>query len=388
MKLKKYLKIVSIIIIFICIICTIKLLTKVEVTLKDDLTVHFNENKKVSDYILNINGNIIDDYEIDTTKVGKKEVKFSFINEYHIKVKYSYEIEVIDDVSPIIWLGNNYNVKKGSNINLTKKIMCGDNYDPTPKCYIEGDYNLDEIGQYKLTYKAIDSSGNISEQPFTLNVYEPDDNKSNVEKTYTNFSDVIKEYKKENTKIGIDVSSWQGDIDFEKIKNAGVEFIIIRVGRGTVGEYTLDTKFVNNIESANKYGIDVGIYFYSFTNSIKNAKKDAEWVLNQIKDYDVTLPIAFDWEEWSDFNNYKLSFYGLTNVAKTFLDTISSKGYSGMLYSSKTYLEKIWFETKYDTWLAHYTTKTNYAGKYKFWQMCDDGKIDGIDGYVDIDIMY
>jgi GH25 family lysozyme M1 (1,4-beta-N-acetylmuramidase) len=59
-----------------------------------------------------------------------------------------------------------------------------------------------------------------------------------------------------------------------------------------------------------------------------------------------------------------------------------------MLYSSKSYLEKIWLPTKYDTWLAHYTDKTNYSGNYKYWQICDDGIIDGIDGAVDIDIMY
>jgi len=365
---------------------------KIEIILTDNLILEFNEEKKVSDYIASINGKIIDDYIIDSTKVGKKDVTFKFINEDNIKLEYTYQIEVIDTVEPLIWLGNSYSVKKGTNIDLTKKILCGDNYDNNPNCYVEGEYDLNTVGDYNLVFKAIDNSGNIEEQPFTLKVYEPVENNQSIEqeKTYTYFEDVIKKYKNENTKIGLDVSSWQGDIDFEKIKNAGVEFIIIRVGGtiGTNGEYFLDKKFTYNIEQANKYDIDVGIYFYSYANSPIHAKRDAKWVLKQIKDYEINLPIAFDWEEWSSFNEYSLSFFGLTSMAEEFLNTIEDAGYEGMLYSSKTYLEKIWLPTEYDIWLAHYTDQTDYQGKYKFWQICDNGKIDGINGNVDINIMY
>ena len=96
------------------------------------------------------------------------------------------------------------------------------------------------------------------------------------------------------------------------------------------------------------------------------------WVVKQLKKYKVNLPIAFDWEEWAYFNDYNLSFFGLTSMAEAFLDTIKENGYQGMLYSSKTYLENIWFPTSYDIWLAHYTEKTNYQGKYRFWQICDN----------------
>ncbi len=369
-------------------------ITKVEVTLVEDLTVEFNDTKKVSDFIKSINGEIIDDYKIDTTIVGKKEIVVKYINDYHIKVKYTFEIEVIDTVKPLIWLNSTYKVKKGSNIDLTKKILCGDNYDNNPKCYIEGEYDLNKAGKYNLVFKAIDSSGNEEQKNFVLNVYEPVSGSSTGVGTsstltsYTSFKEIVKDHKTDKTKIGIDVSHWQGDIDFEKLKTSGVEFMMIRVGTGETGSYKLDKKFIRNITNANKYGIEVGIYFYSYTNSITNAIKDANWVLEQIKDYDVTLPIAFDWEEWSDFNSYNLSFFGLTNVANEFLNTITKAGYKGMLYSSKTYLEKIWFPTKYDIWLAHYTDKTDYNGKYYMWQLCSDGRVDGINGYVDIDIMY
>lgn len=364
---------------------------KIEVVLEDDLTLEFTDTKKVSEFIKSINGKIVDDYIIDSTKVGEKEIKFKFINEDNIKLDYAYKITIVDKIAPVVWLSSNYNVVKGSKDNLTEKILCGDNYDSNPECIIEGTYDLNTVGNYPLVFKATDSSGNITEKNFTLNVYEPTGNTNyQNQKTYTYFNEVVSEYKKENTKIGIDVSGWQKDIDFEKIKNAGVEFIIIKVGgtKGTNADYYVDSKFIQNIENANKYGIDVGIYFFSYASTSKEAIRDAKWLLKQIKDYDVSLPIAFDWEDWNNFNSYNLSFFGLTSMAEEFLKTVENAGYKGMIYGSKSYLERIWLPTKYDVWLAHYTNKTNYEGNYKFWQICDDGIIDGIDGYVDIDIMY
>lgn len=365
---------------------------KIEITLKDDLTIKFTEEKHVSDFITSINGKIVDDYIIDSTKIGEKEVKFEFVNDDGIKVPYKYTIKIIDDIPPVIWLNNSYSITVGNNVDLVSKILCGDNEDGNPKRTIEGEYDYNTVGSYPLVFKATDRSGNTTEKKFTLNVKEkqPNTPKPDTPKTYTYFSDVVKNYKTEKTKIGIDVSGWQGDIDFEAIKNAGVEFIIIKVGstKGIGGEYLTDSKFANNIKKANEYGIDVGVYFYSYANSVESAKKDAEFVLNKIKGYDVSLPIAFDWEDWNSFNKYELSFWELTNVANTFLDTVSEAGYSGMLYSSKSYLEKVWMKTEYDIWLAHYTKRTNYEGKYTYWQLCSDGKIDGINGEVDIDIMY
>ncbi len=366
---------------------------KVEITLKDDLTLEFNDKKKVSDYIEKINGKILNDYEIKSTKLGNKKVTFSFINDQKIKLKYTYQIEVVDTKKPLIWLGNSYQVEKGSDINLAQKIMCGDNYDNHPNCFIEGEYDLNTEGNYQLTFKAIDQSGNEESKNFTLTVYEPKETQNNQEKqepVYTNFQDVLKKHKKDHVKIGIDVSKWQGDIDFKKLKQAGVEFVMIRVGGtlGIEGEYFLDEKFVQNIKAANENNIKAGVYFYSYANSNKKAKEDAKWVMKQIKKYKIDLPVAFDWEEWSSFNEYHLSFFGLTSMADTFLKTIEKAGYDGLLYSSKSYLENVWLEENYPIWLAHYTENTNYKGNYKIWQLCDNGKVDGIDTMVDIDIMY
>ena len=365
---------------------------KIEVTLVDNLEVEFRENKKVSDFIVSINGKISNDYKINTTKIGEKEVVVDFVNDDGIKVKYSYKINVVDKVAPIAWMGSSYTITKGNNSDFASKILCGDNEDNKPNCYIEGEYDYNKVGVYPLVFKAVDRSGNVLEQKFNLNVIEPKKSNTNQTKvkTYTYFEDAIKNYKTDKTKIGIDVSSWQGEIDFDKIKDAGVEFIIIRVGgtRGRNKEYFVDKYFERNITEANKRNIDVGIYFYSYADSSTKALEEAEWVLEQIKDYKVTLPIAFDWENWSSFNEYNLSFFGLTDMATTFLDRMKEAGYEGILYSSKTYLEKLWLSTEYETWLAHYVDKTNYGGSYRYWQMCDDGVIKGINGPVDIDVMY
>jgi len=136
------------------------------------------------------------------------------------------------------------------------------------------------------------------------------------------------------------------------------------------------------------FGIPVGIYFHSYAKTPNQAIEQAEWVKEQISKYDITLPIAFDWESWNSFNKTGMSFYTINKVANTFLDKLAEYGYKGMLYSSKNYLTKIWYPTDHETWLAHYIDKTDYEGEYSMWQICETGRVNGIEGAVDIDIMY
>ena len=351
--------------------------------------VDFLSQVKVSDFIESINGTIVDDYTIDTTLVGEQKVEFEYINDDNIKIKQELTINVVDKVPPVVWLRGSYNIDVGSNIDLTNKILCADNYDDEPKCIIEGKYDLNKKGTYPLTYKATDSSGNETVKEFKLNVVEPSKSSSTIG-SKTNFSDVVKNYKNANTEIGLDLSKWQGNVDFEKLKAAGVEFVILKLGgdNGIDKDRYIDSKFVQNITMANKVGIPVGIYYYSHANSKNRAIEDANWVIEQIKDYQVNLPIALDWENWSSYNDYHLSFYHLTDMAKSFLDVITKNGYEGMLYSSKAYLENMWMDTGYPVWLAHYISKTTYEGDYIYWQMCNNGIVSGINEYVDINIRY
>ena len=398
LKYKKVLKyvLISLVIIITCyfVFNFVRVKTaKVNIILKKDLTIEFASNIHVSDMIKNMNGTIKNDYKIDTTKLGTKKIKFNFTNDDGITIPYSYDITIKDTTEPLIWLGNTYYVTTGSNIQLTDKILCGDNYDNKPICKIEGDYDLNQAGSYDLVFEATDKNGNINTKEFTLVVEDHHNNQSNEKNhpnIYTEFEDVMKTYKTKNTKIGIDISSFQGKVDFKKLKESGVEFVMIRVGgtRGINTDYFIDEQFENNIINANKYGIDAGVYFYSYANSIESAKKDAKWVLKKIEDYKIDLPIAFDWENWKYYNDYHLSFFGLTSMAESFVDVIEDAGYQGMIYSSKTYLENIWLPSNKDIWLAHYTDKTNYQGSYRMWQMCENGRVSGISNAVDIYILY
>lgn len=362
-----------------------------KVALTNNLDVEFLSEVKVSDFIPDLNGKIVDDYMIDTSELGKRTVDFTFINDENKKIPHSFEINIKDTVAPVVWLNDSYSVTQGSGVDPLDKILCGDNYDSHPKCEIIGDYDVDNIGSYPLVFKATDSSGNVTTKNFKLNVVAPSNNSNtNTNKTKTLFSDVVANYKTENTEIGLDISHHQGDVDFDALKEAGVEFVIIRVGttKSNDSEYVLDSKFVQNITRANEVGIPVGIYFYSSSGTKEKAEADARWILEQIKDYKVDLPIAFDWEKWSIYNQYHLSFFGLTDMAKGYLDVFKEAGYEAMLYSSKNYLERIWLKTDYPIWLAHYTKNTNYQGDFLYWQLCSNGQVDGINGDVDIDIRY
>jgi len=227
-------KIIIILIIIILLILTVLLILnikpKIEITLVEDLTIEFLGKKKVSDFIISINGVISDDFTIDTTSAGIKTVYFDFINDDNRKASYSYDITVTDDIPPIIWLSDSYSITVESEDNLIDKILCGDNADDSPSRYIDGFYDLNTVGTYPLTYIATDSSGNKTIKDFNLKVIEKSDQSPVTNVKVTLFSDIIEKHKTDTTLIGLDISKWQEDVDFEKIKEAGVEFIYIRVG--------------------------------------------------------------------------------------------------------------------------------------------------------------
>ena len=166
---------------------------------------------------------------------------------------------------------------------------------------------------------------------------------------------------------------------------------MIRIGVQTKsgGEINIDPYYYQNIENAKNVGLKVGVYLYSIAINIEDAINQANWVINTLDKEKLDLPIVFDWENWSKWNNYKISFYDINNIANTFLKTVEDNGYKGMLYGSKYYLENIWTnKLEYPVWLAHYTKKTSYKGDYMMWQLSNTGKIDGINGDVDINILY
>ena len=367
-------------------------------TLIENLKIPVYSKVKIKDLITSIEGKVITNKTLNTEKLGKQEVSFVYENGNNKEKRGVFTIDVVDEEKPLVWLSGSYSARVGSNLNLEDEIFCADNYDSNPTCKIEGTYDLNTAGTYNLTYVATDSNKNEERINFTLNVYEPAPATTTQtpapaeerEEVVTAFNDVVATHKDENTEIGIDVSKWQGDIDFKKVKDAGATFVMIRVGsqQGVDGEYILDPYFKQNIENALANDLKVGVYFYSYANSKKEARKQADWVLDQIKDYELTLPIAFDWECYNSFNQMELSLFGLNEVAESFLEKVEDKEYDGMLYGSKNYLNSIWKYHDYDVWLAHYTDQTDYDSHYVMWQLCQDGRIDGINTAVDINVLY
>ena len=344
-----------------------------------DLINDFDREKIISENIL-----------LDTYSLGKHIQKIEYSVENEI-ITENIEYNVVDTTKPLLLVSSSYTITEGSNTNLVNKAICADNYDKRPNCYIEGDYDVNTVGTYNLIYNAIDSSNNKSSKKFKLKVVKPTkDKKVTANKPKFKIQDLIKKHKTDKTMIGIDVSSWQGNVDYKKVKDSGVEFVMIRLGYGhnKEGKLVLDNQFKNNIKNAKKEGLLVGLYFFSYANTIDKVKEQVNYIVKNLDGEKLDLPIAFDWENWSKFNTYNVSLTDMKIICQTFIDEVKKNGYDGMLYSSKYYLEQIWGIDEFDTWLAHYTDSTSYKGKYKLWQLSNRGKVPGINGDVDLDILY
>lgn len=361
------------------------------ILLVPNLTCNFREEVYLKDFIYKLDGTLQNNYKIDTNTVGKKNLKAVYKDKHGFYKVKTFTIEIKDVTPPTILVNEEYTVTKGYTKKIEDEILCADDYDDDISCNLTGSYNLDEIGSYPLTLTATDNSNNITTKNFTLNVIEENSSKDKTEEeSYVSYEDIYKKYKTDNTLIGVDISRWQKEVDFKKLKENNVEFVILKVGGQSKikGKMKLDPNFKTNIENALKENLKVGIYFYSYAKTTKEAKKQAEFVLEAIKDYNIELPIAFDWENWNNYNDFNLSFNSLNNIAKAFNSEIEENGYKSLLYSSEYYLNTIWFSEDYDNiWLANYG-KVTYQGEYDIWQLCSDGKVEGIDTYVDIDIMY
>ena len=196
--------------------------------------------------------------------------------------------------------------------------------------------------------------------------------------------------------VGVDVSFHQGEIDWEKVAAAGVDFAMIRVGyRGyTEGGIYQDTYFLRNIQGALDAGLEVGIYFFSQAITVEEAQEEARQTLEWIQGYDITYPVVFDWERVDGDNSRTNSVSGqqVTYCAQAFCSMIQEAGYIPMTYGSPSkigedlYLTQL---TDYPFWLAHYTTgwaPTAFPYHYHMWQYTSYGYVDGINGRVDLNL--
>jgi GH25 family lysozyme M1 (1,4-beta-N-acetylmuramidase) len=157
-------------------------------------------------------------------------------------------------------------------------------------------------------------------------------------------------------------------------------------------ELAMDSKYKNNIKNAKEAGLKVGVYLYTAAINEDMAKEAANFVIKCLDGESLDFPIVFDWENWSKFRSYQISIHDLNNVFLTFDKELKKHNLSSMLYSSKYYLQIMWenrIKDNYPVWLAHYNENgTDYTGKYTMWQLCSDGRVAGINGDVDINVLY
>ena len=235
------------------------------------------------------------------------------------------------------------------------------------------------------------------------------------------FADFKADYKKSNTMLGMDVSKYQGNIDFKKAKAAGVEFVILRCYvRNNYYDKTKkkyvwcnapDTKFEQYYKDAKAAGLKVGLYFFTCDYTEENMRKYTQDMIKKCKlsEKQIDFPIAFDWENfdyykrahkskgWSTSTMNKKIDEDLNKMVAIFAEEVEKAGYTASIYGSKSRLEGTWSpsikamnqgKNHLSIWMAHWVSKSSYKGSYYMWQVNSHGRVPGISGDVDLDIAY
>lgn len=191
---------------------------------------------------------------------------------------------------------------------------------------------------------------------------------------------------------GIDVSKYQGQIDWDAVKNAGVEFAIIRVGWGNNLTYQDDITAIRNMQECERLGIPYGVYLYSYALNLTEAQSEVEHTLRMINGFNPTLGVFIDIEDTKYYNEHGFPTNEmLNNIAILFNEKITAAGYISGTYANSSYYKNHLTSTtlnNYTKWLAEWYTDYKYFGQYKFWQYSSKGSIEGISGNVDMDVMF
>ena len=188
---------------------------------------------------------------------------------------------------------------------------------------------------------------------------------------------------------GIDVSSWQGDIDWQKVKSSGIDYAILRCGYGSDIKSQDDTQFARNMAECERVGMPFGVYLYSYANTVEKAKSEAQHILRLIGNHKLQYPIYYDLEDSGTTGRCSKEL--ILEMAKAFVNVLESKGYWVGIYANtywnNTYLTDSWYDTK-ARWVAQYHNKCTYKGEYGMWQYSSKGRVNGIKGNVDMNYCY
>ena len=195
--------------------------------------------------------------------------------------------------------------------------------------------------------------------------------------------------------VGADISKYQDYIDFVKLKKAGIQFVMIRVGaRGYgTGQLVTDDYFQENIKRATDAGLQVGVYFSSQAITVEEAQEEAQMVIEAVGDYKLTYPVAFDMSfvENDTARIETLTRAEKTEITKAFLDAVAAEGFKTMIYGNKEWLIKeidMSKLTAYDIWLSQIQDVPDYPYRFAMWQYSASGEVDGIAGYANLNISF
>lgn len=194
--------------------------------------------------------------------------------------------------------------------------------------------------------------------------------------------------------LGVDVSAHQGEIDWEQVRDAGMEFAIIRIGyRGyTSGGLYPDEYAQDNLEGAKKAGLKVGVYFYSQAINPTEAALEAAYCIQFLKDWELDLPVVYDWEYVNEeARTANMDEQTLMACAKTFCDAVEDAGYDAMVYFNPSLAESLLNLEElleYPFWLAMYSDRMTWPYKVDMWQYTASGTVPGIEGNTDINLWF
>ena len=313
-----------------------------------------------------------------------KDIRVTVTDKYGNKVKgvpFYIEVEDVGEYKDLDKDGYIYiaGIKPGI---YEVSLADNDNY----SCKESVDIEVFETVQYEpledIRYSIVQEKDiNVEEEDSRVDEVYKDDTEN------TSFAD-----NSDGVEVGIDVSAWQKEIDWEKVKASGVEFVIIRCGyRGAkTGALVEDSYFYKNLMGAKEAGVKVGVYFFTQAITETEAVEEASMVLALLGDTETEYPIFIDTENTNGRAD-SLDKGTRTEVCDAFCKTIEKSGRKAGIYASRN-----WFNTKLNDdklsdhlrWVAEYASTTAYAKRYEMWQYTSSGKVDGINGRVDLDISY
>lgn len=303
----------------------------------------------------------------------------------------------VDRSAPIILISNNAIVPQFTQFDIHKYIGYADDVDRDVTLNVNGEVDTSRLGSYELTFSLTDDAGHVTNSKISVDVVENDLSPSSADDDGggaatgpgESFSTFMSKYGNENTSLGLDVSRWQGNIDFQKVKDAGCDFVIIRLGGYDDKSHYTDRCYNTYIRDAKAVGLKVGVYWHAEESTTDEVKNSVNYLLDVLGNETLDFPIAYDWEDFGNFESYGMNLYDINECYNVFYNQLKLNGYDVCLYSSKRFLEGVWTnDVNSKIWLAHYTSATNYSGNYFMWQHASNGRIDGIATYVDFNVLY